>query len=479
MDNQAIEKISNELIRAGKDVEREAILSELEQCRITPDKDIPPMQFLFRMFCKPCFPRGELVAIAGKAKSGKTFVSSILMTLCFRKEVLTVERIEEGDLRVLWFDTEQSEESTQDILNHRVLPMIEETESEKSIQRGIRVKKNIQNREESSSSAKRSYSSLEASEEEKEGRRDVRDMLDSSSAKRSYSSLEAIKDEEHEEREFSSLEVSSLWSKLRESFHIFNVRAKFWQERAPLLEAAVSEYKPDLVILDGIRDLVNDINDGVMAQDTIERLMHLAAENRCCIVCILHQNKSLEDKNLRGWIGTELKNKAFEVYECSKDADRIFTWTQTDTRKYDILDKLKYIVGDEGIPQLCTIEKLLESQRNAAFVPTNSSRPPFVEDYVLERNGKNITIDVKKLFTDAIPEGAEMDSTLLQELVMKISNITSSNFYNKQKNRALSEGIICERKTPHGCIMYSRKTEVKKEPPAQGNLFESPGEAPF
>ena len=31
------------------------------------------MEFLFRLFGKPCFPRGELVAITGKAKSGKTF----------------------------------------------------------------------------------------------------------------------------------------------------------------------------------------------------------------------------------------------------------------------------------------------------------------------------------------------------------------------------------------------------------------------
>ena len=32
-----------------------------------------------------------------------------------------------------------------------------------------------------------------------------------------------------------------------------------------------------------------------------------------------------------------------------KSSERIFTWSQTDTRKYDILDTLKFAVGDDGI----------------------------------------------------------------------------------------------------------------------------------
>ena len=43
-----------------------------------------------------------------------------------------------------------------------------------------------------------------------------------------------------------------------------------------LLLAAIAAYKPDLVILDGIRDLVGDINDGEVAQELIERLMTTA-----------------------------------------------------------------------------------------------------------------------------------------------------------------------------------------------------------
>ena len=134
------------------------------------------MEFLFRLFHRPCFPRGELVALSGKAKSGKTFVGTILMALCQRSPVLSLERIEPRRLHVLWYDTEQSEESTQDILKHRVLPMTCGTGS---------------------------------------------GMID-----------------------------------------VFNVRGEMYAERLPLLEMAVRHYRPDLVIVDGIRDFVADINDG-------------------------------------------------------------------------------------------------------------------------------------------------------------------------------------------------------------------------
>ncbi|MGN0874721.1 MAG: AAA family ATPase [Akkermansia sp.] len=361
------DNIRSEMAKAGTDTKLQELLQRLDNLRITPDREIPPMQFLFELFCKPCFPRGELVAIAGKAKSGKTFICSILMALCFRSEVLGVRRIEEEPLNVLWYDTEQSEESTQDILRHRIMPMIGTPE---------------------------------------------------------------------ELEEMKLFDISS-----SHSLHIFNVRGEFWQERLPLLEAAMKTYEPDLVVLDGIRDLVSDINDGVMAQDVIERLMRMASELRCCIACILHQNKSAEDKNLRGWIGTELKNKAFEVYECEKDTDRIFTWRQTDTRKYDIVDKLRYTVDDHGIPQLCS-EPVPVGAVPGKPGAYNEGRPAINEKYLLGYSGNIPVIDIPKLFTDAFRPGEVKRAPALQATVMHMTNISSFKFYNRQLNEALARGII-------------------------------------
>lgn len=417
MNEKAFKQVQQELTHAGEDSGQIHLLKALEECRITTTKEIPPMEFLFQMFGKPCFPRGELVAISGKAKSGKTFVSSILMTLCFKEEVLSIKRLGDKPLNVLWFDTEQSEESTQDILKNRILPMIRDDNP--------------------------------------------------------------LQSTAHETQEDISEEH------LLERFQIFNVRGKFWQERLPLLEAAMHLYKPDLVILDGIRDLVSDINDGVMAQEVIERLMHLASEINCCLVSILHQNKSAEDKNLRGWIGTELKNKAFEAYECTKDADRIFTWSQTDTRKYDILDKLKYTVDDNGIPILCSVEQIIDAQSKNSGLQTKPellSRPLFNPQYVKGYKGKEVVIDVIKLFSDAFRPGEQKTALALQECVMKMANITSYSFYNKRRQEALAAGVIQEITDPDKKLGYlcPIKPKIPDTIPREPDLFSGPpDDVPF
>jgi len=417
MNSASLSLISEALSHAGEDQQLMELLSHLEQRRITPDKELPPMEFLFRLFGRPCFPRGELVALTGRPKSGKTFVSSILMSLCFREEVLSMNRESPEPLHVLWYDTEQSDESTQDILKNRIMEMIGPPPPKGEV-----------------------------------------GFKDQSSTN------------------YSNLEPGSL--------NIFNVRQDAWTERLPMLEAAVERFKPDLVILDGIRDLVNDINDGVLAQDTIERLMHLATEVNCCMVCILHQNKSAEDKNLRGWIGTELTHKAFEVYECEKDSNRIFSLKQALTRKYDILDTLKYIVDENGIPQLATAEEIIENEQRLH----NTYRPVINRAYFIGMEGNIPILNLPLLFSEAMPEeSARYRANDLQENVMKLANITSIFFYNRLREQALEEGIIKKTADEFRHICYYRpKNEVPETPKVEKpkvveeDMFgEPPGDVPF
>ena len=74
-------QLDAELEHAGEETALSPKMLLLEQLRITPEKQLKPMEFLFQLFGKPCFPRRELVAITGKAKSGKTFVTSMLMAV--------------------------------------------------------------------------------------------------------------------------------------------------------------------------------------------------------------------------------------------------------------------------------------------------------------------------------------------------------------------------------------------------------------
>lgn len=71
-----------------------------------------------------------------------------------------------------------------------------------------------------------------------------------------------------------------------------------------------------LVIIDGIRDLITDINDPKQATAIQEWLLDLTATFNIHLVCVLHQNKG--DGNARGHVGTELVNKANSVISVEK-----------------------------------------------------------------------------------------------------------------------------------------------------------------
>jgi hypothetical protein len=182
---------------------------------------------------------------------------------------------------------------------------------------------------------------------------------------------------------------------------------------------------------------VNDINDGMLAQEVMEELMHLATEHDCCIVCVLHQNKSGEDHNLRGWIGTELMNKAFEVYSCEKlMPQRIFSLEQTLTRKYDIERTMYFEVGDDGLPVISSNPSQgREKERGEQLPPLNQTYR------VCDEEGRR-SFDVMRLFLDAMRGEDEVGGGELRERVMQLSGIAIPFKYNQLLTEALNQKII-------------------------------------
>ena len=84
------------------------------------------------------------------------------------------------------------------------------------------------------------------------------------------------------------------------------------EQRISIVEQAIY-HSPDigLVIIDGIRDMVYDINSPGESTRIISKLMQWTDDRQIHIHTILHQNKG--DENARGHIGTELNNKAETV----------------------------------------------------------------------------------------------------------------------------------------------------------------------
>ena len=125
-----IDPIEEELDQAGEVSPVSPLVVKLDKCRIMSDTHVPPEDFLLRLFGKPCFPRRDLSTITGTEKCGKTFFTSMMMACCAKKNVLELERISDEPLKVMWYDTEQSRQSTKSILTDRVFKLANLTESD-------------------------------------------------------------------------------------------------------------------------------------------------------------------------------------------------------------------------------------------------------------------------------------------------------------------------------------------------------------
>ena len=101
-------------------------------------------------------------------------------------------------------------------------------------------------------------------------------------------------------------------------FQFLALRKYTPDERLSIVETAIYETANlGLVVIDGIRDMVYDINSPSEATSVISKLMQWTDERQIHLHTILHQNKG--DENARGHIGTELNNKAETIIQVEKD----------------------------------------------------------------------------------------------------------------------------------------------------------------
>ena len=377
--------IEEELDHAGEASGLSPQLLDLEKSRITSLKVLPPMEFLFSLFGELCFPRRELVAFTGRAKSGKTFVMSMLMVCCVVSELLTFRRNGDTPFRLLWYDTEQSDQSTQDILVNRIMPLFHRIMGP---------------------------------------------------------------DEPFPEH----------------MFDIFNVRNVDRANREAYFLAAIEHYKPDLVILDGIRDLVSDINDGPAAQEMMEKLMKTAQLHNCCIVCVLHQNKSGDSRDPRGWLGTELLNKAYDVFATEKlMPQRIFKLEQLYTRKYDIEQQLYFTVDDEGLPCVTEAPPMPSymSMDGSSGSPIGEERPSLNDDYVIHHPDGSWDMDVPHLFADVFQGYDSLTGAALRYAVMNLGHIATRSLYNNCLEKAMKLQLMTKSTDLKNRVVYRLNIPAK------------------
>ena len=128
------------------------------------------------------------------------------------------------------------------------------------------------------------------------------------------------------------------------------------QDRNSYLWQAIEDFKPTVVFIDGIADLVSDINKFDECMMIVRKLMAEASRRFMSIWSVLHVNYGTQ--KMRGHLGTEIAHKVSDVLSCQKDKSQdppLFTVEQVKARNKDI-QNFSFIVSDDasklGIPTM-------------------------------------------------------------------------------------------------------------------------------
>ncbi len=131
---------------------------------------------------------------------------------------------------------------------------------------------------------------------------------------------------------------------------VYGLRSYKPSDRLKLIEYAIYNIPNiGLVVIDGIKDLINSINNEEEATMISSKLLKWTEEKNIHIINVLHQNKTSE--HARGHIGTELINKSETVLSINvDDGDRqISVMTPEQTRNKEP-QPFAFRINEQGLP---------------------------------------------------------------------------------------------------------------------------------
>lgn len=145
--------------------------------------------------------------------------------------------------------------------------------------------------------------------------------------------------------------------KEQHGFHVASLRDTPTPRKLPCIIRLMATYKPDLLVIDGIADLITDFNSIEQSQNVIDALMRLTAKTNCHIINVLHQNKGENDSNAKGHLGSLLTQKASEIYNVQHDT-RSGTYTATCERSRNMpIDPVSWRIDEDGNVKPCDTQR--------------------------------------------------------------------------------------------------------------------------
>ena len=166
-----------------------------------------------------------------------------------------------------------------------------------------------------------------------------------------------------------------------ENLRMLSLREIEPKERYNLMCDAIKLFKPKLVVVDGISDLMYNSNCIEESDSVVGGLMALSTEYNCHIMSVLHSNPN-SDK-ARGHIGSTLQRKVetmiyvHKLNECSV--------VEPQFCRNEEFTPFAFYVNEDGMPEECDLPRTDSSGEDICVTTMQNNYPNGVERAVLTR----------------------------------------------------------------------------------------------
>lgn len=139
------------------------------------------------------------------------------------------------------------------------------------------------------------------------------------------------------------------------NFVSLNLREISSEKRCEIIEDAIKDISPDLIMLDGIVDLLSDFNNIEQSKNAVEMLTRWSTQYDCHILTCLHVNKGTSE--LRGHLGAFLRQKGeLTILLSKKDETPPYIEVKAIDSRHRPIDDFCFRINEDALPELYTPE---------------------------------------------------------------------------------------------------------------------------
>ena len=198
-------------------------------------------------------------------------------------------------------------------------------------------------------------------------------------------------------------------------FQLFSLRKRDYSTLTKDLLRIIIDYRPDIIIADGIADFVRSFNDEEASKAIILLELRIVDEFDCAIINLIHENKAYDDHNAKGHTGQLLTQKAAVMMEAKKEG-QIIKVTCSESRHKSMPDW--FLMYDED-NMLCDATEPYKARKKAKAEKSNAQYLKVIKDILKETGEPFNRTDLSKKMAEKTGKSPQWMASVITSLIGK------------------------------------------------------------